>query len=746
MNNFNIRFDKMSTNKLINKRRGSSIKSNSNNLKEKIEFRDYSKKDLNHNNNSNKAEIKPYRRKSLNLSKNDSIILSEKINNNLKLNNKYLRHNSVSLPPQKNINKRFSISTNSSISSRKNEKKYKNPKKKIINVQPELSIDDSESIYMTEVKNKIEPKKIEESKNHKYLKAKLENLKLPKKLQLGIQSSFKIIAEDLLGNINIIKKKKINVEELLKKNQKNSNNDNINKRDPNYSLSKENISRINSLNYDNNIIEKELSKVLENKKMIKNYSSMIDNDIIKLNINNNKLDNIKIKEDNLLNKLKINKLKIQSLIEENKNINKRKLIYMYANNNSCINLNKNNYKSRNKKLLLEIKPYYSLNEEQKKYNHQLKILNKERSKDRGKMEKDLKASKDKKIKKLDLLKNQKLILKRNYLEKLKNNEKEFLKNIKHKNDLILENSIKYINKIPKKEKDYLFNNLKEKFENKEKELIDKRNMMKKDSLLTKKELNELSNKIIENKKILEEELEIRKEKMKKMWKERSQNLPLYRSPIVDILEEEEYEKLENEEEKKKKKEFNNKEKENYKPPKVKINIKLKEIRENRCLKTTKKSLMKTEINNKNKLLDINQINGISDSTRINANKIQNDSNIKNTLKQIHSKPDKPIDYLQIFKNKRIKKKEFKSKNEEFDKMLYDYEEDNLNKNKKSNILDDFEKVRIKNEMIEKKISEKKVFLKLNGGFNLNPMLGDEIGNLLIESMKNKLNLLKKYQE
>jgi hypothetical protein len=377
---------------------------------------------------------------------------------------------------------------------------------------------------MTKVKNKNETKKIKESKNHKYLKAKLENLKLPKKLQLGIQSSFKIITEDLLGNINIIQKKKINIEELLKKNKQKTSIDNSDKKDPNYSLSKENISRIHSLNYDNNIIEKELSKVLENKKMIKNYSSMIDNDIIKLNINNNKLDNIKLKENNLLNKLKINKLKIQSLIEENKNINKRQL-NKYVNNNSCINLNKNNYKSRNKNLLLEIMPYYSLNEEQKKYNHQLKILNKERSKDRGKMEKDLKASKDKKIKKLDLLKNQKLILKRNYLEKLKNNEKEFLKNIKHKNDLILENSIKYINKIPKKEKDYLFNNLKEKFENKEKELIDKRNMMKKDSLLTKKELNELSNKISEHKKLLEVEVENRKEKMRKMWKERSQNLP-----------------------------------------------------------------------------------------------------------------------------------------------------------------------------------------------------------------------------
>ena len=99
------------------------------------------------------------------------------------------------------------------------------------------------------------------------------------------------------------------------------------------------------------------------------------------------------------------------------------------------------------------------------------------------------------------------------------------------------------------------------------------------------------------------------------------------------------------------------------------------------------------------------------------------------MKQISSKPDKPIDYLQILKNKRNKRNESISKNEEYDKMLYDFEED-----------------RIKCEKIENKISEKKVFLKLNGGLNLNPMLGDEIGNLLIESMKNKLKLLKKYQE
>jgi hypothetical protein len=73
-------------NKLINKNREPSIKSNSNNLKENSKFRD-SQKNLNHNNNSKKTENKPYRRNSLNLSKNVSMLLSEKIKNNLKINN-----------------------------------------------------------------------------------------------------------------------------------------------------------------------------------------------------------------------------------------------------------------------------------------------------------------------------------------------------------------------------------------------------------------------------------------------------------------------------------------------------------------------------------------------------------------------------------------------------------------------------------------------------------------------------------
>jgi hypothetical protein len=100
-------------------------------------------------------------------------------------------------------------------------------------------------------------------------------------------------------------------------------------------------------------------------------------------------------------------------------------------------------------------------------------------------------------------------------------------------------SHKYINeKSKKKEKDYLFNKLKEKFEISEKKLIDKVNMEKKEHLVTKEELSELSNKIKEQKKYLEEGLNERKEKMLKMWKERSQTLPVYKHPIVEILEDE----------------------------------------------------------------------------------------------------------------------------------------------------------------------------------------------------------------
>jgi hypothetical protein len=490
------------------------------------------------------------------------------------------------------------------------------------------------------------------------------------------------------------------------------------------------------LKNSNNFIKNELNKINENKKI---YEVNSTSDIVGININNSKLENIKIKENDLLSKLKLNKLKIQSLIEENKIINKKQLVLKFINNNnSSSNIFSRKIKDKSKKnLLLELNPYYNLSDEQKKYNHHLHLSNQERLIGKENFEKDLKLAKEKKNKQLDLKEQQEEMEKKNYLENIKNNEKQFFEKIKKKNNLLLEMSHKYINeKSKKKEKDYLFNKLKEKFEISEKKLIDKVNMEKKEHLVTKEELSELSNKIKEQKKYLEEGLNERKEKMLKMWKERSQTLPVYKHPIVEILEDEEYDKIGNEEEKNNQKELNNKEKKNYKPPKVKISLKLKELRESRNIKTTRETLMKTEIKNKNKILSYMK------PKKIYKQKSSCDSNNNNNnkkLKPILLKPEKPIDYLKILEKQREENK----KNTKDIGVGNNIEEEI--KNSKKIVFRNIEELEIaksKCDAIDKKILEKKIFLRTKGGYITNTNLGDEIGHLLIESIKSKLNILK----
>ena len=52
-------------------------------------------------------------------------------------------------------------------------------------------------------------------------------------------------------------------------------------------------------------------------------------------------------------------------------------------------------------------------------------------------------------------------------------------------------------------------------------------------------------------------------------------------------------------------------------------------------------------------------------------------------------------------------------------------------------------VKSKTNAIDRKVFEKKEYLKSRGGYINNIKLGDEVGNLLIESIQNKLSLLNK---
>ena len=288
-------------------------------------------------------------------------------------------------------------------------------------------------------------------------------------------------------------------------------------------------------------------------------------------------------------------------------------------------------------------------------------------------------------------------------------------------------------------------------------------MIKKDSLVSQKEIQELSKKIKEQKKLLSEDQEERKKQLLKLWTYRSQTLPIYKHPLNIKLEEEQILKLEKEEEEKKKREYLELEKRNYKPPKVEINQKLKIQRETRKDKTDKESVLKTELNNKKKI-DKFKFTPITStkhmkiihelSQELNNNNYIDFDEVKNMMGKrkkknlkpiriLHPKPDKPIDYLTQMIMEKDKKKS-KSNDKEKEK-LKDFEINKIfDKNKeKGTIIESLKMAKIHTETIDNKVQQKKQMLRINGGYLNNPELGDEVGDLLIESISNKLKIMNK---
>ena len=66
-----------------------------------------------------------------------------------------------------------------------------------------------------------------------------------------------------------------------------------------------------------------------------------------------------------------------------------------------------------------------------------------------------------------------------------------------------------------------------------------------------------------------------------------------------------------------------------------------------------------------------------------------------------------------------------------------------NEKREENIIDTLKMVKAQTESIDNKVQQKKQILKLNGGYLNNPKLGDEVGDLLIESIQTKLNIMNK---
>ena len=578
---------------------------------------------------------------------------------------------------------------------------------------------------------------VSENNNNSFLKKKLENVKLPKNLKndinSGIEKSHLEIHDDFKNDLLNISNKKTTVNELLGLNKSNGNIflTSVDK------ISKENLKRLKSLKLEEKNIKKNIAKINMNTKLLEDGLSL-KNDIVDENIRKGQLKNMNdLKGDFITKLIKVNQ-KIELILNEEK------------------------FSQKGKKKL----DWENLDEAQEEYNAHLKKLKEEQNKNKAKFDSDLKIAYEKHQKFCDQLELEKSGKLEKLIKERKDTERKVILKRKKEADEILEKSKKYLNeKFTKKDNDYRYYQLKEKFENNEKKLIDKVNMQKKDPLITQEEIKELSKRIKEQKKLLGEDAEEKKKQLIKLWSYRSQTLPTYKHPLTVKLEEELALKMQQNEEDKKKKECNDLEKRNYQPPKVIQSQKLKSQRETRKDKVDRESVMQTELNNKKRLDRLKFTPIISPK---NLKKIQEEINqeinndlefdIKSLLQKkkkkilkpiriLHPKPEKPIDYLtqMIVEKEKSKNKSIQEKTEDSIDIKTNLNNKISSRNEKNvdNIIDTLKMVKAQTETIDNKVQLKKQILKLNGGYLNNPKLGDEVGDLLIESIQTKLNIMNK---
>ena len=360
-----------------------------------------------------------------------------------------------------------------------------------------------------------------------------------------------------------------------------------------------------------------------------------------------------------------------------------------------------------------------------------------------------KSSIKKKIKELDKKNNSKSPQKQHEnssIDKKSKNNGKFITEEKHKD---------FVNNVISKNKNnnYLYQKMASSFDEKEKIYITE--SIKPKNIEIKK-INKLDIKYNSLKKKIDNLANL--DKLQKMWKERSELLPKYVSPMYQkVLNTEENEKRE-EKEKNEKKKLLYELRLNYGKEKVnlpKISILLKKEWEKRELKFNFdkskefKNIINKNINvkmiqfrNKNKLYSKNENKKSNSVSDINQNIKLNNLFLRNHKRIIDSSSFKIINNeLNLNNNNNSNYNSFLKSSQDINNI----EEIKKNKfstikiqnNKEKNI----DNIKYKVEMMEDKYKRGKELLKLKGGYLKNEDFGDEMNDLLINSIKGKLDMI-----
>lgn len=465
------------------------------------------------------------------------------------------------------------------------------------------------------------------------------------------------------------------------------------------SMTHEAVKLIKDLKEKEEKIKKSIYKLDNNQRTLEQESYLnLSNNIIEENIRNDKLKEIKGRKETLITKLEEVNQRVIKIIENNKPLNRNENIKQFIAN---FDFDKDDFPS--KRQFLE------------KQSMQLKEnrLN------------DLSIVQEKKKKNLDQMEKESIEQRGKFLADLHEKEAAIVKKRKHEMNIQMDKTKQFINEqVNKTEKDYLFYLNKEKFEFEQKKIFDKIKMQKKDELLSREDYIEFTKKLKQNKKELNQENIEKITIIKEMWKNRSQLLPSFKSNLLKIVEEEKRKEKEEEELllKKKQEQINQGIAfASERIPKPKISKALKKERENRIYRLkNKRNVIRKRYQKKKLPINIPIVH----------KKAQSDL-------PTFTKPLKQLDVLPNYLEDLKKKREHNTS----PVLSKDWEKE-LNDNK-GTIIENVELLKLQTEVIDKKVQQKKQFMKSNGGYAQQSEVGDAIGDLLIDSIKAKLTIINK---
>ena len=519
---------------------------------------------------------------------------------------------------------------------------------------------------------------------------------------------------------------------------------------------------INNLRKNESQIIRELSRLNYNEKLLKS-----DSYLNQFNNNPNNLPNDQKIIDEKIRLIERSKTNYMMKLEELKN---RINILQYKQKKE-LGIIDNNKKTKLNKFMEDFHNKENTHLIEKK----IKKLQEESEKMRLLMKKDLEEKKKKKDDEINNREKKEEEKRNDLLKKIRDEEREFVIKRKKKNTEELLKFKEFIKKKPIIE-NYLYQKQKSDYDDKENNLVKLENIKRKAVMkhIDLKEFDEMRKNFEQIKSKKTKESNEKMKVIKESWSQRYKLIPLYVNPLSKIVSDEENKMKQEEQNKILRRKKLKKLQEKYNVPKPLKIIKEKIMEnENKIIKRSKPNLIKSNsysdilrqkmidkykaLQNKEKnkkendeLLDDEDyfLDEQELSQKIINNKKNNDKKYNKTNKSFDkdkNKNDKkkPEDYLK--ERRKINELNREKKRNAGELTYLDYSGTNDIKKliKDNGINENMLKVaKCKLESLEEKKRQKNLLLKCSGGVANKPELGEEVCDLMIDTIQAKLSLIK----